>query len=188
MADTGPDRPVIWSRSISRLPEEDRIEQLESLLSQGELSFWDDAAALREYIDLTGASQSVCAKKLGRSQAGVANRLRILKLPPEVMRRMRRHSLSERHARAVLRLGNEQTQLKALDVILSSEMNVAQTEAYMDELLALSDPPSPDSAFSALLTELKKLTVLFPDIEYKLSEEEDSFSFHIRIPRKYDAL
>ena len=178
--------PVIWSHRLTRLPQEERVEQLEELLLPGDLSFWDDAAALREYIDRTGLSQSACAKKLGRSQAGVANRLRLLKLSTGVRERMREHGLSERHARAVLRLENESAQQRALDAILSSEMNVAQTEAYIEECLAPKEFDAAASVFSPLLSELEKLRVRMPDIEYRLAESPEMIRFIILIPQKYD--
>ena len=74
------------------------------LLRSRKLSVWEDVPLLREYIRLCGITQSECAARLGRSQSSVANRLRLLRLTDGERRAMEEAGLSERHARALLRL------------------------------------------------------------------------------------
>ena len=77
----------------------------------------------------------------------MANKLRLLKLPPDVLETLREKQLSERHGRALLRLPDGESQRSALSVILEQGMTVAAAEAYIDALLAPPEetpPPPPE--------------------------------------------
>ncbi len=175
---------IVWSRRLFSLPEEDECERLEDALQRPGASFWEDAASLRRYIELTGLSQSACAKKFGRSQAAVANRLRLLKLPAPVIEKLRASGLSERHARALLRLCDESAQLAAVETILRGKLTVAETEDYVEKCMSCRS--SPDAPFAPLLAELEKLRAGMPGIEFSLAETEEDILFSVRIPKKYD--
>ena len=71
---------------------------------------------------------------MGKSQSAVANKLRILRHSPKVLEALRENHLSERHARALLKLPSEQERLDAIAVIVEKELNVARTEQYIDRL------------------------------------------------------
>ena len=74
----------------------------------------------------------------------MANKLRLLKLPPDVLETLREKQLSERHGRALLRLPDGESQRAALSAILEQGMTVAAAEAYIDALLApREEEPSP---------------------------------------------
>lgn len=110
-------------------------EEALRLLRARTLSIWEDAALLREYIRLCGITQSECAVRLGRSQSSVANRLRLLRLTDGERRAMQEAGLSERHARALLRLGDAAQRQAALRTVLQQRMSVAETEGYVETLL-----------------------------------------------------
>ena len=78
---------------------------------------------------------------MGKSQSAVANKLRLLKLPEDVIATLRSHRLTERHARSLLRLDSPEAQRAALEEILKRGLNVAQTEAYIDRLLQSGTAP-----------------------------------------------
>lgn len=103
-------------------------------LQRKDLDVWEEAAALRRLIDHYHLSQEEAARRVGKSQSAVANKLRLLKLPPDVIHTLRANQLSERHARALLRLDTSELQRSALDHILSHGLNVAQAEAYIERL------------------------------------------------------
>ncbi len=102
--------PVLYTERIrtreGRRAWTEKLTQEEALrlLRARTLSVWEDAALRREYIRLCGITQSECAVRLGRSQSSVANRLRLLRLTDGERRAMQEAGLSERHARALLRL------------------------------------------------------------------------------------
>ena len=180
---------MVWSCSLLSLPGEDEAHRLEEILRADEGSFWDDALALRKYLRLTGKSQAACARELGRSQAAVANRLRLLKLPEDVQERMRASRLTERHARALLRLGDGGDLRAALDEVVRAGLNVAETEAYVERFLSRKeDADAVPEVFEPLLAELERLRRTVPGIRYELTETGGECRFCIRLPKKSRSL
>lgn len=113
-------------------------------LQRSNLSFFEEAEALEKLIMKYGMSQSEVAARLGIAQSTLSNKLRILRLDEDVRQRIYDSGLTERHARALLRLSAEKRQT-ALDKIIADEMNLAQTEALVKSMLeeALPTPPLP---------------------------------------------
>ncbi len=110
-------------------------------LQRKDLDVWEEAAALRRLIDQHHLSQEEAARKVGKSQSAVANKLRLLKLPPDVIGGLRTARLSERHARALLQLDTPALQRTALDHIVEHRLNVAQAEAYISRLRQQQSAP-----------------------------------------------
>ena len=104
-------------------------------LQRKDLDVWEEAAALRQLIDRFSLSQEEVARRVGKSQSAVANKLRLLKLPEDIIVTLREHRLTERHARTLLRLESPELQRAAVAHILRCQLNVAQAEAYVDKLL-----------------------------------------------------
>ena len=109
-------------------------------LQRENLHYFEEAEA---YADLLsqGMSQEMLARRLGKSPSGVANKLRLLKLPREVLEILRDGGATERHARALLCLEDAQLQLQAAQTVVEQHLTVAQTEALTETLLL---PPPPD--------------------------------------------
>ncbi|MDD3165695.1 MAG: ParB/RepB/Spo0J family partition protein [Oscillospiraceae bacterium] len=104
-------------------------------LQRRDLDYLEEAEGLSRLMRSYGLSQEQAAVKVGKSQSAVANKLRLLRHSSAVRAALREHGLSERHARALLQLPDEQTQLQVIDTIVQRELNVAQTEQYIDRLL-----------------------------------------------------
>ena len=100
-----------------------------------DLNVWEEAEAIQNLIGQYHLSQEEAATLIGKSQSAVANKLRLLKLPGDVIADIQKASLSERHARALLRLDSPERQRKALQHIIDNNLNVAQTDAYIQRLL-----------------------------------------------------
>ena len=105
-------------------------------LQRRDLNFLEEANGIRQLIRMFGMSQEEAARRLGKSQSAVANKLRLLKLPEDVLETLRDRGLSERHGRALLRLNDAESQRAALRKIIEKDMTVAAAESYVDELLA----------------------------------------------------
>ncbi|HIT32350.1 MAG TPA: ParB/RepB/Spo0J family partition protein [Candidatus Enterenecus stercoripullorum] len=103
-------------------------------IQRKDLDVWEEAAALRQLIDRFHLSQEEAARRVGKSQSAVANKLRLLKLPDDVIAGLKQARLTERHARALLRLDSPELQRKAALHIIRSGLNVAQAEQYIDRL------------------------------------------------------
>ena len=105
-------------------------------LQRRDLDFIEEAMGLSRLIRMFGMSQEEAARRIGKSQSAVANKLRLLKLPPDVLEKLRESGLTERHGRALLRLSDPNAQRAALEIIAERSMTVAAAEEYIESLLA----------------------------------------------------
>ena len=101
-------------------------------LQRCDLHYLEEAAAISKLITTYGMSQEEAARRLGRSQPAVANKLRLLRLSPACGELLRKYELTERHARALLRLEDEDARLAALRHIGEKKLTVAATEEYIE--------------------------------------------------------
>ena len=108
------------------------------------LSFLEEAEAYRNLLYHHGLTQEELASRIGKTQSSVANKVRLLKLSKLIREIIKDHALSERHARALLRLKTEQEQLSALESITSKNLNVQQTDELIDSMLEPDIPKTPN--------------------------------------------
>ena len=104
-------------------------------LQRQDLDFIEEARGIAALMDKWAISQEQTAKMLGKSQSAIANKLRLLKHPDAVLDALREAGLTERHARALLKLTSESQKLEAIAVIRQQDMTVARTEQYIQSLL-----------------------------------------------------
>ena len=98
------------------------------------MNMFDEARSLRGMIEMCGMTQSELARKLGVSQSYIANKLRLLKFDGDMQKRIADSHLTERHARALLRLEDKLTLRGAFEKISRDSLTVAETEALVDFL------------------------------------------------------
>ena len=115
-------------------------------LQRRDLDFIEEAAGINQLIRMFGMSQEEAARRIGKSQSAVANKLRLLKLPPDVLEALRENGLTERHGRALLRLQRPEAQREALAYIIDNGLTVAATDADIDALLSSPEPEPPAEA------------------------------------------
>ena len=135
---------------IAEVGEEDAaLLALIENLQRRDLDYMEEAEAIARLLRRYGLSQQQAAEKLGRSQSAVANKLRLLRLEEPVVDALHRYGLTERHARALLRLCDGEQRLRAVEHIGKAGMNVAAAEAYIDRLAAENQttPPHRRSAY-----------------------------------------
>jgi len=111
-------------------------------LQRRDLDPFEEAEGLLRLTKEFGLTQQQAAEQIGKTQAAVANKLRLLKLWPETVAVIREHQLTERHGRALLALEGEAEQVEAARQIAAQGLNVAQAEAYIEKLKAA--PPCAD--------------------------------------------
>jgi len=99
------------------------------------LTFFEEADAINSLITTYSYSSENVARMLGKSPSAVSNKLRLLKLSPEIRKRIISSNLTERHARALLRLENEKDINKALNSIITKKLNVAQSDELIDRMI-----------------------------------------------------
>ena len=109
-------------------------------LQRRDLDYIEEAEGLQKLMQQYHLSQEQAARRIGKSQSAVANKLRILRHPPSVLQALRENHLTERHARALLKLPDEAERLRVIGLIAQGEWTVAKTEQYIDSLLAPRTP------------------------------------------------
>ncbi|MFA5658150.1 MAG: ParB/RepB/Spo0J family partition protein [Oscillospiraceae bacterium] len=162
-------------------------------VQRADLSFFDEALAIFQLIELYGMTQEDAALRLGMAQSTIANKLRLLKLSECEREILIRNGLTERHARALLKLKNPDSRLDAIDKIIKHSMNVERTEAYIEQLI-LSDREKESFKKRAVLLRDVRLfmntinkaiqTVQMAGIaaDAKKVQNEDYIEYIIRIP------
>lgn len=106
-------------------------------LQRRDLDFIEEAQGINQLIKLFGMSQDEAARRIGKSQSAVANKLRLLRLPDDVLQSLLDNGLTERHGRALLRLNDKDEVRAALRYIIENDLTVAATDDYIEALLAV---------------------------------------------------
>ncbi|WP_303825649.1 ParB/RepB/Spo0J family partition protein [Ruminococcus flavefaciens] len=106
-------------------------------IQRQDLSFFDEAAAIEKLITHYGMTQEDAAAKLGRAQSTIANKLRLLRLTDKERELIIKYGLTERHGRALLRLGSAEDRLFILGKIIKSNLNVERSEKLIDEFIGI---------------------------------------------------
>ncbi|MEA1961546.1 MAG: nucleoid occlusion protein [Bacillota bacterium] len=101
-------------------------------LQRKELNYFEEASAYLVLINEFGMTQDELAKKVGKSQSTIANKLRLLKLPDEVRSMMLGEFITERHARALLKLESVEVQKQVLQKVYDEGLNVKDTEELVE--------------------------------------------------------
>lgn len=164
-------------------------------LQRRDLHYLEEAAAIASYIRQTGITQEEAAAQLGRSPSALANKLRLLRLSPACRELLVKNGLTERHARCLLRLEDESARLEAVRYITDHQLNVAQTEQYVDRLLEdiQSAPPAKRRTFilkdvrlflNSVDRGLRLIREAGVDAQTKRDETEDAILLTIRIPKQ----
>ena len=112
-------------------------------LQRAQLDAFDAARGIREVIRLWNCTQAEAARRLGLSQPALANKLRLLTLTTAQQQLCTAAGLTERHARALLRLEDPEQRLAAVEHIGKNQLNVADAEGYIDRLVAQNQTTQP---------------------------------------------
>ncbi|MBO5604982.1 MAG: nucleoid occlusion protein [Acidaminococcaceae bacterium] len=124
--------PVIVSEyTTQQIAEIALIENLQ----RKDLHYLEEAEGYEKLVNTFHLTQESMAGRVGKKQSTIANKLRLLKLSPSVRNTLHESDLTERHARALLKLENEETQKTVLKKIIKDHLNVKQTEALIDKTL-----------------------------------------------------
>ena len=104
-------------------------------LQREDLSYMEEAEGYYHLITEQGFRQEELAQKIGKSQSTIANKIRLLKLSPLIKKILADNNLTERHARALLKLHDEQLQLKVLKTVCEKNLNVKKTEELVERAI-----------------------------------------------------
>lgn len=104
-------------------------------LQRKDLNAVEKAMSFRNYIDQHGCQQNELAKRLKIDRSTIANLMRLLELPEEVLSAIQAETLTAGHARALLPLGDEDLQCELARTIIKEQWSVRQTESHVSDLL-----------------------------------------------------
>lgn len=170
-----------------------QIALLENLQRE-DLNYIEEAEAYYNLMNDHNFTQEEIASKMGKKQSTVANKLRLLKLSPQVRGLCLENSLTERHARALLSVTDEKLQLKIIEKVIKNGLNVKKTEELINkELLKLagkslnSKNKNVKSIFPAKLyvNTIKQVFDKFNiPANYKFNESEEYIQITVNIPKE----
>lgn len=161
-------------------------------IQRSDLAFFEEAQAISQLMSHFGLTQEQIAKKLGKSQSSLSNKLRLLRLPVDVRYFIEKEGLTERHARALLKLESEKQIWTTLKVITEKHLNVEQTEAYIADMLDTRVKPRHGTnrvfkdvrifvnTFNKAIQAMKDSGI---DAKSNKTETEDYIEFMVRIPK-----
>lgn len=124
--------PVIVKKMEDK--ETAEIAMIENLQRE-DLHFLEEAEGFSKLMATFAFTQEELAKRMGKSQSTIANKLRLLKLSDQIRGQIFSAGLTERHARVLLKLPQEEMQVKALTEIIDKQMNVRETEQFIEKIL-----------------------------------------------------
>ena len=104
-------------------------------IQRTDLSFFEEAVAIDKLINEYGMSRDEVCKKLGKAPPTVSNKLRLLRLPEEIRLKIVQENLTERHARALLKMNNLSQIQRALSIISEKRLNVEESEKLIDQIM-----------------------------------------------------
>ncbi|MDR0273284.1 MAG: ParB/RepB/Spo0J family partition protein [Clostridiales bacterium] len=128
-------------------------------LQRENLHFFEEAEGFQNLIGEYAFTQEALAKRIGKNQSTIANKLRLLRLSRAVQKQIIENDLTERHARAILKLENEEEQLAAISEIANENLTVSKTEILVDEKIAArSENKNKTIPFKAYIRDIRILT------------------------------
>jgi ParB family chromosome partitioning protein len=158
-----------------------------------DLDFIEEAYAYKTLIEKYDISQKEVANRVGKSQSTVSNKLRLLKLSDNILTKLAKNGLTERHGRALLKIDDEGLQNEILEYIIEKELNVKQTDVLVERKLNehKKHKKRKNTKFkintSIYVNTIKKAfqTILDTGINAKYEKEDkgDYIELKIRIPK-----
>lgn len=115
-------------------PEAALIALVENVQRE-DLNFLEEARAYKKLMEDFNLTQGEIAKRVSKQQSTISNKIRILALPEELQQMLMTNKLTERHARALLKLGDEDDRRKILKRVVDNNLNVKQTEKLIEDFL-----------------------------------------------------
>lgn len=161
-------------------------------LQRQNLGYFEEALAINKLMKDFSLSQDEAARRLGKAPSTVSNKLRLLALPEEVRNLLSENGLSERHARALLRLQeNEITEV--LQKVIDRKLNVTQTDKLVEEYVSKRKEPKRQTKImfsdvkiflNTINNALETMQKAGIKAEFKREDNEDSYIYLIEIPKK----
>ncbi len=161
-------------------------------LQRKDLNFLEESRAYQQILTKFNLKQKELAAKIGKSQSTIANKLRILTLPAEILKELNSPLISERHARLLLNLTEREKQLEVINLIKEQKLTVKETEKIIAQLQEkrvkekrviktyFKDLRVFTNTLHKSVQEMKKGGL---EVKVDKREEQDYIEFRIRLPK-----
>ena len=166
-------------------------------LQREDLNFMEEAEGYHNLINDHGMTQEELARKVGKKQSTIANKLRLLKLNSNIKKIILENELTERHARALLKLPDDKLQEKALQNVVKKALNVKKTEELvekmLDEVAAAAEEPKKNRIkgkmnykiyINTIKNAYKEILKTGCKVEYGQVDKGEFIELVVRIPKK----
>lgn len=167
-------------------------------LQREDLNYFEEAEGYARLIQEFQITQEEVAKKMGKSQPTIANKLRLLHLSEKVRREISVDVITERHVRSLLKLKNEDLQLEALNRIYKNNLNVRQTDDLVENMLITEEKNVREQKKKKMMKAIKDMKIFVNTIkgtvktiqdaglpaEVTEREDDDYLEVVIRLPKK----
>lgn len=164
-------------------------------LQREELTVIEEAKAYEQLLEMHDLTQEALAQRLGKSQSTIANKLRLLKLSDVVQAELLNKTITERHARALMKVTDVEVQTEILQMILESDLNVRQTEEYIEKLFAPTEKKEKKTvlkgfnkdiriAVNTIRQSLHMVSETGINVETDEEEHDDYYQITIKLPKR----
>lgn len=163
-------------------------------VQRADLSFLEEARAYKKLMDDYHLTQGEISERVSKKQSTISNKIRILSLPEELQELIAEHNLTERHARALLKLKDEVDRKKVAQRIIQHGLNVKQTEKLIEDILSNQEKADRKQrqinyfSYKIYLNTIRKAFNQVKNVEkgaeFSQSDEGDFLEVKIRIPKK----
>lgn len=176
--------------------EEEEIAEISLVenIQRQDLNFLDEALAYFSIMNKFDLSQTELAEKVGKSQSTVANKLRILKLPEQILALIRKYNLSERHARALLKIEDNEKQKELIKETKNKNLSVRGLNRKINQYLKEAEEPKRvktlykdtrllKNTLNSAIEQIRKAGI---EVNVKKEDKDDFIRYDIKIPKKKD--
>ena len=183
---------------VSVSDEKSAVYAVVENLQRQNLHFFEEAQAIEKLSAGFGMDREKIARKLGKSVSAVSNKLRLLKLPEDIRTRIILGGLTERHARAILRLPTYDLMDEVVMAVVDNRLNVSETEQLVSRLVDEEQEPAKDSRKPKPLKVFKDVRLFVNTLEHAVEtmrgngiaadtihrETDDYIEYVVRISKK----
>lgn len=177
--------------------EQSAVLALIENIQRSDLSFFEEAIAINELITVYGLTQQEAARRLGKAQSTVANKLRLLKFSDAERNILAGSNITERQARALIRIEDQSARTKALHEVVRRGMNLEQTEQLVENIISgrmnegqrkkqlfnITVPRVYINSINKIVSRMKSANI---NCETSTNQNEKYFEYTIKIPVTVD--
>ena len=163
-------------------------------IQRAELNYIEEAEAYQSLMEVHGLTQSELSRRVGKQQSTISNKIRLLSLPEDIRKALSKHQLSERHARALLRVPDNEQRKQILERIAAHGLNVKQSEKLIEDFLTKKKEENLKNErlrfinYRIYVNTIKKAFTAIKDSEegarYYQEDKGDHLEVRITIPKK----